>query len=214
SARPRAADGDRPRSGAVSMRRPARANRATHTRARRPCHYGRILALTPADREPSRFAAGRQPNTPGLFRPPQHGHALRTGTVRGPGAVSMRRPARANRATHTRARRPCHYGRILALTPADREPSRFAAGRQPNTPGLFRPPQHGHALRTGTVRGPGAVSMRRPAHENRATHARARRPCLYRPQLFLSTRGMGHSTLPAAVAENQPSRRARQRKPH
>ena len=40
---------------------------------------------------------------------------------------------------------------IRSLT--DREPSRFAAARQPNAPGFFKPPQQGHLLRAGSARG-------------------------------------------------------------
>ena len=94
------------------------------------------------DREPSRFAAARQPNTQGFFRSPRHSYALRTGTVRAP---SDREPSRVAAAGQPNTPRffmsPRHSYALRTGTvraPSDREPSRFAAGRRAEHAWIFQ----------------------------------------------------------------------------
>ncbi len=93
---------------------------------------------------------------PGRPIPSRNGPAM-------PGRSLERRSLRFYRAVAPSTARSCPLespvavspGRILALPPADREPSLFAAARRGEYAGMFRTTLAGHALRTGTVRGPG-----------------------------------------------------------
>ena len=128
-----------------------------------PTRCGRGTVCGPStDREPSRFAACRQPKHAGLFQTTSAGPPAADG---GPSAVLRRT---ANRPGSQACRQPKHAGLFQTTSTgppaADGGPSavlRWTANRpgsqrvaSPNTLGFFRPLQQGHVLRTGTVRGP------------------------------------------------------------